>query len=146
MNNNNPSFYATVFAIIKDENWNILFQKRQNTWFADWMYQLPSGHIEWEETYFEAIIRELKEELDIEVNSSCIEIKHITHWIKKWWRIYFNIYMNISSYSWKLTIKEPEKCSLLSFLDFKTENNILEDTLKVLNNIENNIYFSEIKH
>jgi 8-oxo-dGTP pyrophosphatase MutT (NUDIX family) len=41
-----PTFFAAVFAIIRDDDGRILFQQRQNTGFRDGQYQLPSGHVE----------------------------------------------------------------------------------------------------
>lgn len=139
-----PEFYAAVFWIIKDENWNILFQKRQNTWFADWFYQLPSWHIEWEETYNEALIREMKEELWIDILEKNIKLVHISHRITKNDRVYFDIFFEITLYNWEITNTEPEKCSELKFLDYKNENLVINYNKLALENIEKWTAFSEV--
>jgi 8-oxo-dGTP pyrophosphatase MutT (NUDIX family) len=63
-----PNFYASVYWIIKNREWEILFAKRGKnaSWFI-WRYQIPAGHIDWGETIFEALRREMKEELTIEI-------------------------------------------------------------------------------
>lgn len=116
------NFYSAVFAIIKNDKWEILFQKRQNTGFRDWMYQLPSWHLEWKEIMKESLIRELKEELNIEVNDEDMNILHISHVICPD-RVYFNIYIEIIKYTWELKNLEPEKCSEIVFKDFEKIKN-----------------------
>lgn len=112
-----PNFYSAVFAIIKNEKWEILFQQRQNTGFRDWMYQLPAWHLEWSETMKTWLIRELKEELNIEVSEKDMNILHITHSVSPE-RVYFNIYIEILKYSWVLKNLETEKCSEIVFKNF----------------------------
>jgi len=112
-----PDFYSAVFAIIRDKNEKILFQKRQNTWFRDWAYQLPSGHLELRETIKQAYVRELKEELGIDVLEEDIEIIHIVH-TDTADRVYFNIYANILRYSWDIKNNEISKCSEIQYFSF----------------------------
>jgi ADP-ribose pyrophosphatase YjhB (NUDIX family) len=115
-------FYSAVFVIIENEKREILFQKRQNTWFADWLYQLPAGHLEWEELFKEALIRELKEELDIDVLEEDLDLLHIQHRIRKWMRVYFDIYLKVNKISWEIKNNEPEKCSELKFINIDNCN------------------------
>jgi 8-oxo-dGTP diphosphatase len=56
-------YYAAVYGIIKNVDGQILFLERHNTGFQDGLYGLPAGHIEGYETYFEAIQREIREEV-----------------------------------------------------------------------------------
>lgn len=113
----NWDFYAAVFWIIENEEWQILFQRRKNTWFADWLLQLPSWHIEGEESFKEAFKREMKEEINIDIDDSDIEIKHISHKIRKNDRVYFDVYLKVKSYLGEIKNNEPEKCSELKFID-----------------------------
>ena len=109
-----PNFYSAVFAIIRDNTWAILFQKRSNTGFRDGLYQLPSGHMEGRETMKEAMIRELAEELNIHVLENDLTIAHISHTVAGD-RVYFNIYMEVSHYTGEITNCETDKCSEISF-------------------------------
>lgn len=140
-----PIFYWACFAIIVNEKGNILFQKRQNTWFRDWKYQLPAWHMDWKETMKDAMIREAKEELWINILEEDLEIKHICHRIGPV-REYFDIYLEVKNYSLKIINNEPEKCSSLDFIDI---NNIKEPELfafdlNIIKKIEKWIYFSEL--
>ena len=118
----NWEFYSAVFWIIENEKWEILFQRRQNTWYADNMLQLPSWHIEWEELFKEAFIREMKEEINIDVVGNNIDIVHIQHRIRKNDRIYFDVYLRVSKYTGEIENNEPEKCNELKFVDLDNYN------------------------
>lgn len=52
-----------VRAFVKDKDWNFLLVR--HTWKNMWV--LPWWWIEWEETLYQAIKRELKEELNIKI-------------------------------------------------------------------------------
>lgn len=147
-----PEFYAATYWIIQNKEWNILFQKRQNTWFQDWCYQIPAGHIEWEESVKEWFIREMKEELDITISEKDCEIVHISHRISKRInnqknRVYFDIYIKVEKYSWNIKNAEPEKCSELIFIDINNINEnkkLFWDDIDVIKRINEWEYFSDV--
>lgn len=112
-----PSFYWAVYGIIRNNAGKILFQRRDNTDFNQGILQLPSGHIEGEETYFQALQREMWEELWIDFEESDVKLVHILHRVNPWERVYFDIFFEIYSYTWELQNKEPKKCSELDFFD-----------------------------
>jgi mutator protein MutT len=141
-----PEFHAAVFAIIKNQKWEVLFSRRYNTWHLDWYLSLPAWHIENWETASVAIKRELREEIGIEIIESRMifsqQSKHIQDWIT-----YFNFLFEILSYSWEISNQEPEKCSELRFAhlsDLKNKEPIVPYVKNALENIENNSIFSEI--
>ena len=149
-----PEFYSAAYMLIENELWEYLFMKRANTWFRDGAFQIPAGHLEWEESMIDCAIRESKEELDIEILKNNCEVIHISHRVspqEKWSysRIYFDIYVKINKYSWKLKINEPEKCSELKFVDIdnisKLEKELFSYDLDVIRKINAWENFSEIK-
>ena len=108
---------------------------------------MPAGHIEWEETMKECLIREMKEELNIDILEINLEIEHISHRVCKWERTYFDVYLSVKKYTWIPKIAEPDKCSELKFIDI---NNIRRKELfwydvDVIKMIEKWEKFSEIK-
>lgn len=140
-----PNFYSAVYAIIKNENWEILFWRRKNSGFKDWFFQLPAWHIEWDETMKQACVREMKEELNIDIWENDLEIIHISHRVCSD-RIYFDIYLEVKKYSWELKINEVDKCSELKFIDI---NNLPKDDfvlydIDVVKKAEKWIAFSDI--
>ncbi len=139
-----PNFFWACYAIIKNQKEEILFQKRTNTWFRDWEYQLPAWHIEWNETTKQAMSRELKEELWIEVVEQDLEIQHISHRVSAD-RVYFDVYIEVKKYSWNLKIAEPDKCSSLDFIDINNikQNHLFSYDLEVIKKIKKSEKFSE---
>ena len=60
-------FKSAVHMIIMDNDL-ILLQKRKGTKLWPGYYALPAGHIDQGENQYKALIREAKEELNIEIN------------------------------------------------------------------------------
>lgn len=61
-------FMSSVYLIIKNERKQILLQRRQGTKLWPGFLALPAGHIDEGENAYDAIIREAKEELGIEIS------------------------------------------------------------------------------
>src|SRR4028118_61734 len=71
-----PSVYLLLF----NSNTNkILLSKRYNTGFMDGYWALPAGHVEENETIFQAIIRESEEELGLSLQESQLSLFQLKH-------------------------------------------------------------------
>ena len=57
----------SVQLLLEEDN-NILLMKRKNTGYEDGKYCLPGGHVEAHEEIRKALIREIKEEIGIDVD------------------------------------------------------------------------------
>lgn len=144
MNNRIPNLFWCVFGIIKNDAWEVLFQKRSNTGYADGLFQIPAGHMELEESMYDAIIRKMKQELDITIHKDNLELVHIAHRVRKWAKEGFDIYFHISSYEWKIINNEPNKCEKIEFRDIhKIYNDTINFDIEVLKKVEKWISFSE---
>ena len=139
-----PKFYWAVYGLIKNDVWEILSLKRWSTWYMDWWYGLPSWHIEWKETFFKALQREIKEELNIDIKESDVELVHICHRISKPYRKYVDVYFNINNYTWVLSNNEPDKHSEMKFIAWKTQDKLIPYLQEIFNDIESWNNFSEI--
>ncbi len=66
------NFLSSIYLIIKNEKGEILLQRRKGTklWYG--FLALPAGHVDLGENVYEAMMREAKEELGIEVRVSDI--------------------------------------------------------------------------
>lgn len=139
-----PEYYSAVYWIIRNSKWEILFQKRQNTGFRDWCFQIPSWHIEWKESMEDALIREMKEEINIELKKC--ELIHISHRISKDERVYFDCYFKILEYTWEIRNLEPDKCSELTVININEikEKDLFWYDLDVIKKIEKWEKFSEV--
>lgn len=101
---------AVVSVIMKNNK--ILLLRRENTSWMDWYWWLPWWRLDiWESMTIWAI-RELKEEIWIEIEESNILFESlIQHKDERWERIYFVIYFN--DFKNDPTNIEKDKCSWL---------------------------------
>lgn len=135
---------SAVFAVFIENN-QVLLQKRQNTGYADGMYDFAaSGHVEENESMISALIREIKEELGVNVRKENVEFGTFIH-KKDQSVIYYNAYFLVNGDNYDFKINEPEKCSELKWfyiLDLPKE--LIEDRRIALENIMHKILYSEI--
>lgn len=142
-----PTFYAAVFGIIRDTEWKILMIKRKNTGFRDGYFALPAWHIEVGETPTEAMIKELKEEVWIELTEKDIKIIHIGHRFSPQEtshevRQYFSFFFEIIAYKWIPYNAEPEKSEWIYWINWKLEEKI--QFRDIFEKIENKEPYSEL--
>ncbi len=71
-------FNASVSFLIEKDDKFLLFY-RTDGYFKDGWWVLPAGHIEENETATQAVVREAKEELGIDVGINDVEFAHIVH-------------------------------------------------------------------
>lgn len=140
-----PNFYAAVYAIIRNPEGKILFSQRKNTGFMDGKYQLPAGHMDGNESMVTAMIRELKEELDIDVSEKGIRVVHISHRISLD-REYFDAYLEVSDFTGIPRINEPEKCSALEYFDISKVDmkNFVAYDIDVIKLTDSGVHFSDV--
>lgn len=130
-----PEYYAAVFGILRNAEGKILLQRRENTGFNDGILQFPSGHVEGEETYFEAFQREMQEEIGIHFEPDDVKLVYVLHRIHKNDRVYFDIFFEIQNYTGIPKNLEPEKCSELDFFEI-THPDLTDFNAFVLKEIE----------
>jgi len=106
-------FLSSVYLIIKNENGEILLQRRQGTSLWPGYLALPAGHIDVGETAYDAVVREAKEELGIEIVSDDIIDSFVVNRKNETLPSYYDVYFEIAKYNGNIMIDEPEKCSEL---------------------------------
>lgn len=117
----------------------VLLALRKNTGYCDGEYELPGGHLEAEEDIFDAMIREAKEELNIELKREDLKIEHILHHYKGN-RIKFLI--SARKYEGTLQVGEPDKCEKLDWFDInKLPDNTEKRARRVLEELKNGIFY-----
>lgn len=104
-------FLSSVYLIIKNSNNEILLQRRQGTKLWPGFLALPAGHIDEGENAYDALVREAREELGIEVCVENIVDTFVVNRTNKSLPPYYDVYFEIDSYKGNIEIKEPEKCS-----------------------------------
>ena len=109
----------------------VLLALRKNTGYRDGEYELPGGHVEAGEDLMQAMAREAKEELLIDVKEENLKIVHILH---HYTGDRINFILTSNNYEGVPSIGEPEKCEKLQWFDI---NNLPDNTtMKVKKSIE----------
>ncbi|MBT3817087.1 MAG: NUDIX domain-containing protein [Candidatus Magasanikbacteria bacterium] len=103
-----PGIYLVLFK----EN-DVLLLRRYNTGYEDGNYSLVGGHLDDNESYENAIIREAKEEAGIDLESKDIKALHVLHRNQDGNRI--DIFFTASKWVGEPKTMEPEKCDDVSW-------------------------------
>lgn len=115
-------FKSAVHLILINDN-KVLVQKRKGSKLWPGYYALPAGHIEEGENQYEALIREIKEELDIEIklddiiNEYVVLRKNFFEIDGKVLEPYIDYYFEIKKYKGTPKIIEKDKCDELIWAD-----------------------------
>lgn len=70
---------ASVYVLLLNTQNQILLLKRQNTGYKDGEYGLPAGHVDGGESLVDAMVREAKEEVDVDIEPSDLQLAHVVH-------------------------------------------------------------------
>jgi 8-oxo-dGTP pyrophosphatase MutT (NUDIX family) len=112
----NPA--ATASYLILRKGGKILFARRCNTGFQDGNYQVPAGHIDAGELPSEALIREVKEEIGIDIKPEDVTFVHTSFrpkMDKTGDRV--DYYFEVNKWTGKVTNCEPDKCDDLIWVE-----------------------------
>ena len=138
-------FLSSVYLIIRNEEKQALLQRRQGTKLWPGFLALPAGHVDEGENAYDAVIREAKEELGIEISINNIIDTFVVNRRNKSLLPYYDVYFEIDNYTGELKINEPEKCSELVWSDI---NNLPEDMIdfeiEAIKNNQKGVKFSTI--
>lgn len=107
--------FSAVYLLLFDDT-EILLLKRQNTGHRDGEYSLVAGHIEQGETATEAMVREAKEEIGINVVPSALQGVHVIH-RNSGERVYVDLYFTADEWDGEVHNREPEKCAELAWFE-----------------------------
>ncbi|HEY4526213.1 MAG TPA: NUDIX domain-containing protein [Candidatus Paceibacterota bacterium] len=103
---------AVYLMLIKDGQ--ILLSRRFQTGYEDGNYSLPAGHLDGGETLTEALVREVKEEIDVVIKKEDIELKHtMNRKASDHERIDF--FFTVRNWRGEPKIMEPNKCDDLKW-------------------------------
>lgn len=127
--------------LIKDDK--ILLLRRFNTGYEDGNYSVAAGHLEGNETFIQAMVREAKEEAGIDIKPEDLEVVHVMHRkVGNEERIDFFIRAN--KWEGDPKIMEPHKCDDLSWFELDNlPKNIIPYVKQAIKNIKSKIFYSE---
>jgi ADP-ribose pyrophosphatase YjhB (NUDIX family) len=136
------------YALIIKEN-KILMVQRHNTSFMNGYWSLPAGHVEHKEDIKTAVIREAKEEVDIDLLPEDINPKIILHTYndpEDYEQIHF--FYQADQWTGKPINNEPDKCSQVSWieLDRLKDYKVIPYIKYVLENLDSTLQFLELEN
>ncbi len=126
--------------LIKDGK--ILLSRRFNTGYEDGNYSVVAGHWEGNETSIQAMIREAKEEANIEIKPEDLEVVHVMNRKSGDERIDF--FIQAKNWKGELRNMEPQRCDDLRWLDMNDlPKNIIPYVKQAIDCIKNKVFYSE---
>ena len=120
----------------------VLLSLRKNTGYRDGEYELPGGHVEAGEDLMQAMVREAKEELLIDIKVENLKIVHILHHFNG---DRINFILTTDCYEGVPQIGEPDSCDQIQW--FGSNNlptNIIPKIKKSIEEINSNLFYSSL--
>ncbi len=108
-------FLAVHLFIIKDNQ--ILLLRRFNTGYEDGKYSVCAGHVEANESYIDAMIREAKEEIGIDIEKDHLKAIQIMHRKSESERM--DYFFECKQFEGNVSNCELDKCDELKWVDLK---------------------------
>ncbi len=128
-----------VFVLLFDDEGKIIFQNRKK----EQLYGLVGGHLDGGETLKSAAIREVKEEVGIDVYEEDLKLATVCH-SKAGGKEYMQFYFIVQYFDGEITNLEPDKCSHIdSFYIDDTPEDTIPYIKEALDNIMNEVNFYE---
>ena len=139
-------FLSAIYMIIKNEKGEILFQRRCGSKLWPNFLGLPAGHVDKGEDVYQALVREAREELNIDINVKNIEDTFVGNRINKNLKPYYDVYFVIKNYKGIIKINEPNKCQELKWVLLDNmPDDVIEFEKIALTNYKKGIKFSVIR-
>lgn len=138
---------AAVFILLVKNN-KVLLAKRCNTDFYDGYYNLPCGHIDGGETAKDALNREAKEEVGVEINKHDVELAYTLHRFRMAYDgkfEYIDLFFRVKKWKNEPENREPDKCDDLAWFDLNNlPKNLIPFHEKVMREIGKGEIYGEI--
>lgn len=139
---NNFTYVGSAYLFLIEDN-KILLQRRYQTGFEDGNYGVPAGHLDGGETAKEGCVREIKEEIGIDLKPEDLTVVAVMH-RKAQNDERIDFFMTTSRYEGEVQNCEPDKCDDLSWfpLDDLPEN-IVEYVKVAIESYKSGAFYSE---
>jgi ADP-ribose pyrophosphatase YjhB (NUDIX family) len=140
-NKSTPAAYAFF-----EKDGQILLGRRKNTSYYDGWYGVPAGHVDANELPRDAVAREVKEEIGVDINPKDVQFVHAlfrTAHDETGDRA--DYFFMVKEWSGEPKIMEPEKCDDLRW--FPADNlpdNMIHHEREVFEKVKKGIYYSEV--
>lgn len=120
---NHHKVKVAVHLLLLDKK-KLLFLRRKNSGYMDGFWGLPAGHVEECESAIEAMIRETREEIGLELTENQLRCVGTMHHLKPGTSDYVHFFFDVKSWMGEPHNCEPDKCSELGWF-----RNVPEDVV-----------------
>lgn len=132
---------ATHLFLIRDNK--ILLSRRFNTGYEDGNFSLPAGHVEENETAVKALIRETKEEINVNIESKNLNFSHIMH-RKSDGEHRVDFFFTCKKWTGDIKNNEMEKCDLIEWHDINNlPKNLVPYVKQAIKKMNQKVFYSE---
>ncbi len=134
---------AVYTFLIRDQKFFVI--KRANTGWMDGKFTVPSGHVEEDETFLEAAIRETKEEAGISIKPESLRFVHLCDRDEeKNDRVWDDAYFVCADFDGEPFNAESEKASEGVWFDYQNppEELMIPAVYHVLQKVKQGIFYS----
>ena len=132
-----------ALGILKKDS-KILFLRRQNTAFSNGYYGLIGGTIEKDESVADALIREVYEEINININKENLKFVHCLSYKNEKHEDVLALVFDIIDWQGQPFNKEPHKCIDLAWFSFnELPADLTSLNRQVIEMVHNSISYSE---
>lgn len=119
---------------------------RKNTGYYDGWYVVPSGHVEAGELPIDAMVRETKEEIGIDLERSSIRAAHTMYRTRSdETGDRADFFFEVTDWQGEPTNVEPDKCEHLRWFSVQSlPENMMHHVKEAIGHIQNGIVYSEV--
>lgn len=103
--------HVAVYGLLERDE-KVLLLERKNTIYMNGMYSLPAGRVEPGETMTQAVIREIKEEVGLNVAAESLRPVHLAHRVQD---SYVDVFFTAKDWQGEPVNMEPDKCGDVSW-------------------------------
>jgi len=133
-----------VSHLVLIKNNKILLLRRFNTGYEDGNYSVIAGHLDGNETFIQAMVREAREEGSIKIKPEDLEVVHVMH-RKELNEERIDFFIMAKRWEGEPKIMEPHRCDDLSWFEL---NNLPKNTIpyikQAIDKIKDKIFYSEL--
>lgn len=129
--------------LILIKNGKILLSRRFNTGYEDGNYSVVAGHLDGDETFIKAMVREAKEEAGIDIAAKDLEVAHVMH-RKSPPEERIDFFIKTNKWQGEPKIMEPDKCDDLKWFPVDSlPANMIPYIRQAIDKVNKKIFYSE---
>lgn len=135
---------AVYLILIKNKK--VLMMRRFNTGWDDENYSLPAGHLDGNEPAKKGLVREIREEIGLNINPQDLNLVHVMHRsTKNIDNERIDLYFTTNQWEGVPKIMEPHKCDNMKWFFLNNlPANIVSGVKQAIQNYRQAIIYSEI--